>query len=115
VVLKLNKLTWPKISFTKVVSATTTNKIIEDANKRWRAKLLPDKVKIYSRPNPLAPKTHEDRRNSFPHTTGIVLIRINRDRWLKNFYTEKPAPKTIAGSSPTKKAVFARPLFKPSP
>jgi hypothetical protein len=65
VVLKLNKQTRPMIALTKAVSTAVTTKIIEEANKRWGIKLLPENVRICSMPDPLAPKTADGRR-SFP-------------------------------------------------
>jgi hypothetical protein len=66
VVLKISKLTRPMITVAMAVSTTTTTKIIEKANRRWGIKLLPENVQICSKPNSLAPKTPNGRRNFLP-------------------------------------------------
>jgi hypothetical protein len=47
VVLKLNKLATPKIGLTLAISTSTTNMIIEEANKRLGVKRLPVHVKTF--------------------------------------------------------------------
>jgi hypothetical protein len=66
VLLAISKLTLPKIGLALVISTSTTKKIIEEASKRGGIKLLPEDVKICSRPNPQAPKNPEGRRYFFP-------------------------------------------------
>jgi hypothetical protein len=61
------------IALTLAVSTSTTKKTVEEAGRRSGVKLLHGNIGIYSKPNPLAPKTPDGRRK-FPPSLPVRYL-----------------------------------------
>jgi hypothetical protein len=96
------------IALTLAISTTTTKKIIVEARRRWGVKLLQENTRIYTKPNPLAPKLRKVTANSpSPHAPYSSAVPTS---WQpKSSSTDKTTHAITLVSSPTMKALPVRP------